>query len=95
MRVIRWVAVAFVLAAYLGVVHHFRSKLHRLEGEAGSLKTEVTESSPDADFVKNAGARWSSLNRVLEPKRYPLAHLDHLSRVMPAGGLFSAPSTQK
>lgn len=84
------VKAAAVVAAILGLVavaKGFRDKLRTLEQRVAELEQELANSTGDADFVKRAGERWNSLRNVLEPKRYPVIHLDHLARLMPPEGV--------
>ncbi|HEV7866257.1 MAG TPA: hypothetical protein VGO90_01145 [Chthoniobacteraceae bacterium] len=91
---LRWVAVAaLVLPVVLWVLGE-RKKLHALEAEAARIESTLninqsTGGSAEQDrlraehaVVTAAQARWAALRMALEPRRYPVAHLDALSRCL-------------
>jgi hypothetical protein len=71
-----------------------RKKLHALEAEAARIESTLninqsTGGSAEQDrlraehaVVTAAQARWAALRMALEPRRYPVAHLDALSRCL-------------
>ncbi len=78
---------AGVVLALVAIAAFFHHKLGRLEARAAALETELAASADGASAVTKAGKRWRELRYVLEPKRYPLVHLDHLTRLMPDQGI--------
>jgi hypothetical protein len=94
---LRWLAVAAVILplGWWGYTQH--QKLHDLEAEAermeSSLNLSPESSGHGADqdkiraehqMVAAAQARWGALRLVLEPRRYPVAHLDGATRCLSA-----------
>ncbi len=95
---LRWVALAAVILPLLWWVFGQHKKLANLEAEAARIETalniptKTTGNGPDQDriraeneIVTAAQARWTALRMALEPRRYPVAHLDGLSRCLTAG----------
>ena len=94
---LRWAAVAAVILPLLGWVYSQHRKLTKLEDEAARMEATLNIPStsgkgPEQDriraeneLVTSAQARWTALRMALEPRRYPVAHLDGLSRCLAAG----------
>jgi hypothetical protein len=94
---LRWVALAALILPLVLWVYGQRKKLNALEAQAARIETTLnvpTESSgqkaeqerirAEHELVTAAQARWGALRMALEPRRYPIAHLDGLSRCMTA-----------
>lgn len=94
---LRWVAVAALLVPLVWWVHGQRKKLLALEAEAdriegtlnipgstGKDKADEERIRAEHDIVTAAQARWTALRMALEPRRYPVAHLDALTRCLAA-----------
>jgi hypothetical protein len=93
---LRWVGVAVLALPVLWWVDGKHRELRTLEDEAARIEATLSvpggnAASADQDrlraeheLVTSAQARWSALRLALEPRRYPVAHLDGLSRCMAA-----------
>ncbi len=94
---LRWVALALIALPLIWWMASQRKKLHQLEAEAARIEAALnvpSDSGQKADqdriraeheVVTAAQARWAALRNALEPRRYPVAHLDALSRCLTAG----------
>jgi hypothetical protein len=88
--------VAVLLLPLIWWIVSERKKLASLEAEAARIesvlnlpvdsgtKAEQDRIRAEHEMVTAAQARWSALRFVLEPRRYPVAHLDGLSRCLAA-----------
>jgi hypothetical protein len=94
---LRWLGLAALVLPVLWWVSEQRNKLHALEAEAERIEATLNlshdPSGPAADqekirgehqLVATAQARWSALRMALEPRRYPVAHLDGATRCLTA-----------
>lgn len=94
-RAWRWVAAGILVLPLIWFVYGEQRKLAALEAEAARI--EATLNIPDSgqkadqdriraehELVTAAQARWAALRNALEPRRYPVAHLDGLSRCITA-----------
>jgi hypothetical protein len=92
----RWVAVALLLVPLIWWIISEKRKLAALEAEAARIesvlnlpvdtgvKAEQDRIRAEHELVTAAQARWAALRLALEPRRYPAAHLDGLSRCLTA-----------
>jgi hypothetical protein len=90
---LRWVGVALLLLPLIWWIISERKKLASLEAEAARIesalnipvdtgvKAEQDRIRAEHELVTAAQARWAALRLALEPRRYPAAHLDGLSRM--------------
>ena len=94
---LRWAALAVLIIPLVWWIHGQRKFLTDLETEAARIETTLnipTASSGDTadqeriraehDLVTAAQTRWAALRPALEPRRYPAAHLDGLTRCLTA-----------
>lgn len=93
---LRWVGVALLLLPLIWWIISERKKLASLEAEAARIesalnipvdtgvKAEQDRIRAEHELVTAAQARWAALRLALEPRRYPAAHLDGLSRCLTA-----------
>jgi hypothetical protein len=93
---LRWVGVALFLLPLIWWIASERKKLAALEAEAARIesalnlpvdtgvKAEQDRIRAEHELVTAAQARWAALRLALEPRRYPAAHLDGLSRCLTA-----------
>jgi Tfp pilus assembly protein PilN len=96
LRSLRWLAVAVIALPIVWWVYGERKKLHALEAEAARIESALNIASDprqkaDQDRIRAeheqvtaAQARWNALRMALEPRRYPVAHLDGLARCLAA-----------
>jgi hypothetical protein len=97
---LRWAAVAALLIPLVGWLGYQHKKLLDLEAEAARIEATLDIPSatngkgPDQEriraeheLVAAAQARWAALRMALEPRRYPVAHLDGFSRCMTAASV--------
>ena len=89
--------IAALVLPVLLLIYGERKKLSALEAEAERIEATLDvpgagEKQADQDrirgeheFVTAAQARWAALRMALEPRRYPVAHLDGLTRCLTAG----------
>ena len=94
---LRWAALALLAVPMIWWVANERKKLAQVEAEAARIEAALnvpSDSGQKADqdriraeheLVTAAQARWAALRNALEPRRYPAAHLDGLSRCLTAG----------
>jgi hypothetical protein len=94
---LRWVVIACLVLPLVWWVYGERRKLTALEAEAASIEATLDvpgsgEKAADQDrlraeheLVTAAQARWAALRMALETRRYPVAHLDGLTRCLTAG----------
>jgi hypothetical protein len=92
----RWVACAALALPFVWWLYGERKKLGALEMEAARIESTLNAPSNSAEkadqdriraeheLVTAAQARWSALRNAIEPRRYPVAHLDGLSRCLTA-----------
>lgn len=92
----RWVACAALALPFIWWIYGERKKLAALEAEAARIEATLNVSSNPAqkadqdriraehEVVTAAQARWNVLRNAIEPRRYPVAHLDGLSRCLTA-----------
>jgi hypothetical protein len=97
MAALRWVVIAALVLPVLWWLYGQRKKLWALEAEAARIEATLDvpgagEKQADQDrirteheFVAAAQARWAALRMALEPRRYPVAHLEGLTRCLTAG----------
>lgn len=90
-RPLGWLAAAAVLAAVAALGWRQRSKVLKLEAEAARLETQVNAGASEAGRLKGEQShlqdiqdRWSALRPAVEPRRYPLRHLNALARCLGA-----------
>jgi hypothetical protein len=95
-RALRFLAVAVLALPAIWWLHGERKKLHALEAEAARIESALNIASDprqkadqdriraEHETVTAAQARWSELRMALEPRRYPVAHLDGLARCLAA-----------
>lgn len=88
-RLLRGAALAAVPVAGLWWWQQQHRQLLALESEANRLGAAVTASSgataearAGTELMRGTQQRWQSLRMALEPKRYPLVHLNHLTRCL-------------
>ena len=88
-RPLGWLAVAAVLAAVAALGWRQRTKVRDLEAEAARLEAQVNAGASEAGRVqgeqsrlKDIQDRWSALRPAVEPRRYPLRHLNALARCL-------------
>jgi hypothetical protein len=94
---LRWVAAASLVLPVVWWLHAERKKLITIEAEAARIESalnipgqstaqgaEQDRIRAEHEFVTAAQARWAALRMALEPRRYPVAHLDALSRCLTA-----------
>lgn len=93
---LRWVAVALLGLPLLVWILIEKKKLASLEAEAARIESalalpvdpgknaEQDRIRAEHELVAAAQARWTALRLALEPRRYPAAHLDGLSRCLTA-----------
>jgi hypothetical protein len=94
---LRWVVVAALVLPLAWSIISARRKLHALESEAGRIESTLSGANQPGGqnaeqdrlraehaLVTAAQARWSALRMALEPRRYPMATLDGLSRCLTA-----------
>jgi hypothetical protein len=94
---LRWIAALALLVPPLWWAADRRRELTALESEAARIEATLdipTTSDSDLadqeriraenDLVSAAQNRWASLRMALEPRRYPVAHLDGLTRCLSA-----------
>lgn len=94
---LRWAALAALIMPLVWWIHGQRKILTDLEAEAARIEATLnipSVSSGDTadqeriraehDLVTAAQARWAALRPALEPRRYPVAHLDGLTRCLTA-----------
>ena len=55
-----------------------------IPAESGADQAEQEKIRAEHDLVTAAQARWAALRMALEPRRYPIAHLDGLTRCLSA-----------
>ncbi len=88
-RLLRGAAIAAVPLAGLYWWQQQHGRLLALESEANRLSEAVTASSgataearAGTELMRGTQQRWQALRMALEPKRYPLIHLNHLTRCL-------------
>jgi hypothetical protein len=90
---LKWAALALAAVPPAWWIYDRRSELAKVETEAARMESTLdvpTEATADAevreghDLVAAAQNRWSSLRMALEPRRYPVSHLEGLTRCMSA-----------
>ena len=94
---LRWAALAVLVVPMLWWLFSQHKKLRDLEAEAARIEstlnipTAATGNGPEQERIRaeneivTAGqARWAALRMALEPRRYPVAHLDGFARCLPA-----------
>jgi len=94
---LRWAALAVLIIPLIWWIHGQRKFLTDLEAEAARIEATLnipTATSGDTadheriraehDLVTAAQTRWAALRPALEPRRYPAAHLDGLTRCLTA-----------
>ncbi len=90
---IKWAAVALLPAAPAWWMYEKHRELTKVEAEAARMESTLdvpTDTTADAEvragheLVTAAQARWTSLRMALEPRRYPVAHLEGLTRCLSA-----------
>ncbi len=93
LQALKWLAGAAVLLLALGGIWSKHRQLVRLEKKAVELEAAVNAPRGD-DAGSSNGAnrqvratqqRWNELSLALEPRRYPLGHLNALARCQSAG----------
>lgn len=89
LRLLRGAAIAAVPLAGLIWWQQQHGRLLALETEANRLGEAVTasagataEARAGTELLRSTQQRWQSLRMALEPKRYPLIHLNHLTRCL-------------
>ncbi len=95
-RLVWWrraAAAAVLVLAGAGLVRWHRGLL-AVEAEAARLEAAVSSTAGEKsalqaaqEKVRATQERWSALKLALEPRRYPLAVLDGLTRCQPEGGV--------
>ena len=88
-RLLRGAAIAALPLAGLLWWQQQHGRLLALEAEANRLSEAVTASSgataearAGTELMRGTQQRWQALRMALEPKRYPLIHLNHLTRCL-------------
>jgi hypothetical protein len=94
---LKWAALAALLVPVAWWLYDQKKKLTDIEAEAARIEAALnipTASAVDQadqdriraehDLVKAAQTRWASLRAALESRRYPMAHLDGLTRCLSA-----------
>ena len=94
---LKWVALLALIAPVALWIIDERKKLLTVEAEAARIENTLnipTASGADQagqekiraehDLVTAAQSRWTALRMALEPRRYPVAHLDGLTRCLSA-----------
>ena len=88
-RLLRGAAIAALPLAGLLCWQQQHGRLLALEAEANRLSEAVTASSgataeakAGTELMRGTQQRWQALRMALEPKRYPLIHLNHLTRCL-------------
>ena len=94
---LRWLALALLIIPLVWWIQGQRKILTDLEAEASRIETTLdipTAAGADTSnqeriraehvLVTAAQTRWASLRPALEPRRYPVAHLDGLTRKLAA-----------
>jgi Tfp pilus assembly protein PilN len=64
-----------------------REREHELDQRIVEAEQRAAPTREAARAVRSASERWRAMRDVIEPRRYPLRHLDHVARVMPEGGV--------
>ncbi|HUF61923.1 MAG TPA: hypothetical protein VMN36_07590 [Verrucomicrobiales bacterium] len=80
-------AVLLGLAAYGWLVVSLKKREGDLDQRIAGAEEQVAPTRAAAGAVRSTAERWRGLRDVIEPRRYPLLHLDHVARIMPEGGL--------
>jgi hypothetical protein len=89
----KWAALALLPVAPAWWIYDKHRELAEVEAEAARMESTLdvpADTAADAEvraghaLVTAAQARWSSLRAVLEPRRYPVAHLEGLTRCLAA-----------
>ena len=94
---VRWIAVSVLLVLPCWWAYEQRKELTAVEAEAARIEAALdipASSATDTadqervraehDLVSAVQSRWASLRMALEPRRYPVAHLDALTRCLTA-----------
>jgi hypothetical protein len=94
---LRWAALAALVVPFVWWLAHEHKKLTNLEAEAARIEATLNIPSSGSgtgadqeriraenEVVAAGQARWAELRMALEPRRYPVAHLDGFSRCLTA-----------
>jgi hypothetical protein len=94
---LRWAALAALVVPFVWWLGHEHKKLTNLEAEAARIEATLNIPSSgngkgadqeriraENEIVAAGQARWAALRMALEPRRYPVAHLDGFSRCLTA-----------
>ena len=76
-----------LIAGYVFLLFQKNNYRKKLETRVVQLEEEAQVSREIAESVKSQTSRWNTMRNVIDPKRYPVLHLNHIARVMPEGGV--------